>query len=77
MEDEERQPNSSKQRKKWQDCRKKRMINESRRDSIRRGLQEKVEAELERLEAEMERRVEEGKRVLVELDEKRKVGKAA
>ncbi|KAH8754947.1 hypothetical protein F5882DRAFT_469277 [Hyaloscypha sp. PMI_1271] len=61
-----------KQRKKWQDCRKKRMINESRRDSIPRGLQEKVEAELERLEDEMERRVEEGKRVLVELDEKRK-----
>jgi len=73
VEDEERQPNSSKQRKKWQDCRKKRMINESRRDSIRRGLQENFEAGLERLEDEMERRVEEGKRVLVELDEKRKV----
>jgi hypothetical protein len=37
VEDEERQSNSSKQRKKWQHCRKKRMINESRRDSIRRG----------------------------------------
>lgn len=35
-------------------------------------MQEKVEAELERLEDEMEREVEEGKRVLMELDEKRK-----
>lgn len=35
-------------------------------------LQEQVEAELERLEDEMEKRVEEGRRALAELDEKRK-----
>ncbi|KAE9371006.1 hypothetical protein N431DRAFT_491472 [Stipitochalara longipes BDJ] len=45
---------------------------EQERLETERSLQEKVEAELERLEDEMERKVEEGKRALRELDEKRK-----
>jgi hypothetical protein len=48
---------------------------EQERFDTERSLQEKVEAELERLEDEMERKVEEGMRVLMELDEKRKVCK--
>jgi hypothetical protein len=46
---------------------------EQERFDTERSLQEKIEAELEILEDEMERKVEEGKRVLMELDEKRKV----
>lgn len=46
---------------------------EREREGKERSERDKVEAELERLETDMEARVEEGKKMLRELDEKRKV----
>ncbi|CZR67830.1 uncharacterized protein PAC_17729 [Phialocephala subalpina] len=45
---------------------------EKEKEESERTLAEKVEAELEKLEDEMERKVEEGKKALRDLDEKRK-----
>jgi hypothetical protein len=47
-------------------------LDKKKRRKKSRTVQEQVERELERLEDEMERKVEEGKRTLLELDEKRK-----
>ena len=46
---------------------------EREREEKEKSEHDRVEAELERLETEMEARVEEGKKMLEELDEKRKV----
>jgi len=46
---------------------------ERERQDRERGVIESAEIEMERLEQKMENRVDEGKRILRELDEKRKV----